>query len=79
MSKLLFLDTSLNVMLVFCSVDCAFVANFILTEIWDVAEGPVVMCIFDLKQRLPLVISEILDRPFVYFTEEFVVFWGGET
>lgn len=63
MSKLLFLDISLNVMLVFCSVDCAFVANFILTEIWDVAEGPVVMCIFDLKQRLPLVISEILDGP----------------
>lgn len=49
-------------MLKFCSVDSLFVANLILTEIWDVAEGPVVMCIFDLKQGLPLVFSEILDR-----------------
>lgn len=46
----------------FCAADCPFVANFILTEIWNVAEGPVVMHIFDLKQGLPLVTSEILDR-----------------
>lgn len=62
MSKLFFLDISLDVTLKFCSVDSLFVANLILTEIWDVAEGPVVMCIFDLKQGLPLVFSEILDR-----------------
>lgn len=40
MSKLFFLDILLNVGVNFCSVDCPFVANFILTEIWDVAEDP---------------------------------------
>lgn len=49
-------------MLMFCSVDCLFVEHFIVSESLDVAEGLAVMCIFDLKQGLPLVISEILDR-----------------